>query len=1115
MQCLECAHDNPATARFCNACGTALPAACSSCGHENPVAAKFCNQCGSSLAEAPAQAKPVIERTPGGYTPRHLAEQILTSRSALEGERKRVTVLFADVKGSTELAEAVGDEEWHQILDRFFGILTSGVHRYEGTINQYTGDGIMALFGAPIAHEDHALRACRAALEMQTELRAYADELRISKGLNLSVRTGINSGEVVVGKIGDDLRMDYTAKGQTVNLAARMEQIAEPGRIYLTSYTAKQVEGYVRLRDLGRMPIKGISEPVNVFELEGGGQLKTRLELSRARGLSRFIGRADELQQLEQALREASEGQGQTVAVVGNGGIGKSRLCYELIERARGRDIPVYTATGVPYANAVPLFPVLGLLLSYFVIDEQDPPAEQRRKIAGTLALLGHDCRESMQLLFEYLDVAEPGAAPSAIPADQRQQQLFEMMCKALPGSQKPSVIVIEDLHWADAPTEVFLQAFSDAVAESHSLLLLNYRPEYMADWLVPRLQHEIALNALSEEEVGQMVAELLGDDASLGTIHLRIRQQAAGNPFFVEEAIRSLTEQGYLEGSYGQYRLVKEVTDMVIPDTVQGILAARIDRLSEQEKDVLSHAAVIGKSFSAERLAQLIEVKSDALGESLHSLEEGGFVHSTEEEGDFDFCHPLTQEVAYRGQLGERRARIHARLAEVIESELDGRDHDERSLLLAHHWERAGEGLKAAHWQLQAAVFEGVMRESAGALIRYRKAIELADAQAQGPERDRLAILARAGVLRTASVLHVAKEETDKAAAEAQALAESLDDPLVKAELLIAHSSLELQQGDADVAVELASEAMRIARELNNAELVSRFRIPILLSYFSAGRLSEGLESLNEVGQAPWYEGPITEANFLSRAFRALMLTYMGQLDEAQRDLRQAIEVEGKAGRTVSWMHANLVDVARMSGRFDMAMREARHAVAQVEQFGSPFFREVAYRALAIAQGLNGNWEESRRLLEEYLPDVRPGEAAHQFEAAHMAHLAEAYLRLGQRERALQTAQEALASAQAANMRVWECQVRWILARILLDNRQPKAAAEQLDALNALIDTTGAVSFRPYVLAEQAKLSDDEQQQKELLMQAESQLQAMGADPRVLAHYSSNSAQAEQVAGG
>src|SRR5438094_9543594 len=330
------------------------PVSCQSCGHENPAGARFCNDCGAHLAA------PTITPEPRSYTPRHLVEKILASQSALRGERKLVTILFADVVRSMELAERVDPEEWHRLLDRLFRILAGGVHRYEGTINQYTGDGIMALFGAPIAHEDHAQRACAAALDLARELGALAEDVRRESGLEFAVRMGLNSGEVVVGKIGDDLRMDYTAQGHVVGLAQRMEQLADPGRAYLTEHTAALVSGYFRLRDLGMFAVKGVREPVRVHELEGVGALRTRLEVTaRVRGLSRFVGREAEMARLDAALGRTIAGSGEVVGVVGEPGVGKSRLCGEFVERCRTRGVAVYQGHGVAHGKLVPFLPML------------------------------------------------------------------------------------------------------------------------------------------------------------------------------------------------------------------------------------------------------------------------------------------------------------------------------------------------------------------------------------------------------------------------------------------------------------------------------------------------------------------------------------------------------------------------------------------------------------------------------------------------------------------------------------------------------------------------------------------------------------------------------------
>ncbi len=371
---------------------------CPSCGHANRAAAKFCEECGTRLASAAASAEP--PRAPRDYTPRHLAEKILGSRAALEGERKQVTVLFADVKGSMDLAEQLDPEEWHRILDRFFQLLAEGVHRFEGTVNQYTGDGVMALFGAPIAHEDHARRACYAALHLAEALRRYGEELKRRLGLGFSVRMGLNSGEVVVGRIGDDLRMDYTAQGHTVGLAQRMEQLAGPERVYLTEHTAALVSGFFRLRDLGRFELKGVREPVLVYELEGLGPIRTRLEASRARGFSRFVGRDEETKALEVALARALEGAGQVVGVAGDAGVGKSRLCWELAERCRARGIRFAQGHAPPHGKMIPLLPWIDLYRSYFGITEQDDDETARDKIAGRTLRLDESLAESLPILF-------------------------------------------------------------------------------------------------------------------------------------------------------------------------------------------------------------------------------------------------------------------------------------------------------------------------------------------------------------------------------------------------------------------------------------------------------------------------------------------------------------------------------------------------------------------------------------------------------------------------------------------------------------------------------------------------------------------------------------------
>jgi len=507
---------------------------------------------------------------PHSYTPKHLAEKILQSKSALEGERKHVTVLFADVKGSMELAEQLDPEAWHAILDRFFAILTDGVHRFEGTVNQYTGDGIMALFGAPITHEDHAQRACLAALHLRDRLRAYADELRRTHAVSFAARMGLNSGEVVVGRIGDDLRMDYTAQGHTVGLAQRMEQLAEPGAAYLTAHTARLVEGNVTLRSLGAFDVKGAREPLGVYALEGLGSLRNRLDLAQVRGFSKFVGRGDEVITLEAALERSLNGHGQTVGVVADAGTGKSRLCFEFLQRCRARGFPIVEARGVAHGRNVPLLPMLELFRGYFGIQEHDAELAVREKIAGRLLLLDESLREDLPILFNLLGVPDPERPLPAAAPDELQRRAYaavRALVRADGQREKPAIVYFEDLHWLDAASDGYLAQIVEATATTRGLVLVNFRPEYRAPWMQMPSYQQLPLVPLGAEAVHELLGDLLGRDASVAGLADFVHGRAGGNPFFVEEIVQTLIETGALAGTPGAYRLVRPVAELV-PET-------------------------------------------------------------------------------------------------------------------------------------------------------------------------------------------------------------------------------------------------------------------------------------------------------------------------------------------------------------------------------------------------------------------------------------------------------------------------------------------------------------------------------------------------------------------
>ena len=696
MECPRCRHENRATAAFCGECGVALAVrdACPRCATPNPAGHRFCDGCGASLA--PRRMAPPAIATPG-----HLADKIRRGRGMLEGERKLVTVLFADVVHSMELAEGVDAEEWHRVLDRFFQILAAGIHRFEGTINQFTGDGVMALFGAPIAHEDHARRACHAALDLIGALGDYASTLA-TRGLAFAVRIGLNSGEVVLGRIGDDLRMEYTALGHTVGLAARVEQMAAPGSVYVTEHTAHLVEGFFTLHDRGTPPMKGVSAPVRIYELVGPGALRTRLDVSRRRGFSRLVGRESELAKLWRLLEDALAANGQVVGVVGDAGVGKSRVCFEFVERCRAQGIAVHEAHCPAHGATVPLLPIRELVRSCLGLAGDD--TDSGRDVCDRLAALGSSPTDA-SLVLDLLGLPGDGAPASAADRAARLAALVAGLVRTL-AAEQPLVLLLDDIHWIDGASEAVLREIAMAASGMRMLVVTNFRGGYDATWMEEAHCGRLPLTPLGPDASQALLAELLGADVSVAGLLEVIRERTGGNPFFIEEVVRALAASGTLAGRPGAYRLAAPVETLAIPATVQSLLGARIDRLGTDAKDVLQVASVIGKQFDEPLLRAVVTCGDRALAAALGILEEAELVHVVPGHAGsrYAFRHPLTQEVAYHGQLNDRRASLHATVATALERLMADRL-GEHAALIAHHWQAAGMRYEAARWTQRAAL--------------------------------------------------------------------------------------------------------------------------------------------------------------------------------------------------------------------------------------------------------------------------------------------------------------------------------------------------------------------------------------------------------------------------
>jgi class 3 adenylate cyclase/tetratricopeptide (TPR) repeat protein len=1038
---------------------------------------------GSALTTRPVAESTDGARSPRDYTPKHLAEKILQSKSALEGERKQVTVLFADVKGSMELAKQVDAERWHTILNRFFEILSEGVHRFEGTVNQYTGDGIMALFGAPIAHEDHAQRACYAALQLLDDLREFTREIKRQNGLDFAVRIGLNSGEVVVGRIGDDLRMDYTAQGHTVGLAQRMESLAEPNSCALSAETAAVASGYFDLEDLGAFTVKGFPDPLPVFALRGLGSARTRLDRSRARGFSKFVGRDREMEGLESALEEAIAGNGQVVGVVAEAGTGKSRLCLEFVERCRARGIRVDEAHCPAHGKAIPYLPLLEMLRSIFEIGERDGEHEARRKIAGELLLLDDSFQAMLQLLFDFLGFPDPARPAPSLSPENRQQQLFAFVrhLTRARSEREPKVMLLDDLHWIDAGSDAFLAHAVEGAEGSRTLWLVNFRPEYEADWMKKSSYRQIPLRPLGREAIDELLLDLLGPDPSVQALPEGIYARTGGNPFFVEEVVQSLVENGALEGAKGAYRLVTALESQEIPGTVQNVLAARIDRLDEREKHVLQAASVIAKEFPEPILKRVVNLPGAELTASLARLVQAEFLLETAlyPQAEYAFKHPLTQEVAYHSQLATKRIARHAAVARAIE-ELEAEKLDEQAALLAYHWEAAGESATASRWHARAARSIGL--DSPGEARRHWDRVwELVDRPPESDDAKSLLIEAAGALLRLGFRQGLSAEDAGAILAEGKALAVDRGDPRGLVEILYGYGVGQMLGGAPKLARDSFIEAIAVADATGDPDLRFSALEPSWLPYAALGDLEGGLRMSAELIEIAGSLPPaLTQIGFSpawAHGIRAWLLTDVGRFDQAAESLRRCEEGARRLDETevLAWNDNTRSRMLARTGDPPGALAAAQRAEERAEKVGSILARVMSYehQGLALVQG--ADWHAAGDRLDAALNLMRETGVWLTWEAGCLAARALVHLNLGNAEAARATAAEAIESAVTREINMDEIRAQLALARVLstLEAHAARSEVESaIDRAAGLVQRTGARSLEPFVHEERAKLA-------------------------------------------
>ena len=1025
-------------------------------------------QAASAATPAPVQAL-----APLTYTPPYLAEKILTSRSALEGERKQVTVLFADLKGSLELILAARDpEEARQLLDPVLERMMAAVHRYEGTVNQVMGDGIMALFGAPIAHEDHAVRACYAALAMQEAVKHYAAEVQRTHGVPLQMRVGLNAGEVVVRSIGSDLHMDYTAVGQTTHLAARMEQMAMPGSTLITPTVLGLAQGYVSVRALGPVPVKGLDGPVEVYELVGASGIQRRLQATAVRGLTRFVGRATELAALLQALEQAEAGHGQVVAVVGEAGVGKSRLVYECLHSHQTQGWRVLESASVSYGKATPYFPVMDLLKRYAHVEVHDDPRTVCAKVTGQILALDEALQDTLPALLALLD-ALPADSPfgQLDPPQRRQRTLNALKRVLLRESQVQSLLVVfEDLHWLDTETQALLDSLVESLPTARILLLVNYRSEYQHGWGSKTFYTQVRLDPLPSVHADELLRALLGDDPNLEPLKQLLIARTEGNPFFLEESVRTLVETGVLQGERGAYYLEQAMQTIQVPATVQALLAARIDRLPSDAKHLLQTAAVIGTEVPLPLMQAIAELPEEVLQRGLAHLQAAEFLYETRlfPEPEYTFKHALTHEVAYGSLLQERRRVLHGRIVEALEA-LAGDRLTEQVERLAHHALRGEVWDKTLAHSRQAA--EKAMAQSAPreAVTYYEQALRallhVPDTRATREQAIDLRLALR-GCFQLLGEL----AQVPGCLHEAETLAVALNDQRRLGHIYALMGQYAWLMGDQERYLALSQRALAIAEALG--DFATRVCATYYLggAYHTQGDYPRAIDYLRQavafVERDPLWKAfdSIGVISVNARLYLCWSLAEMGAFAEGSARAQEALRIAEAAEATVSRIQAYFAIglVALRQGVLDRAIAVLERSVGLCQSANIPFWFPRVASTLGYAYALIGREAEGLPLLEQA---VAQGVAIGQmvFQPLWVAYLAEAYLVAGRREDAMGHGERALALARKHTERSHEAYALRVLGDIAARRQPPEcepAATHYRQAL-ALAEELG---MRPLV---------------------------------------------------
>lgn len=876
MKCPKCGFENREGVKFCEECGTEMKIQCPDCGAKISPERKFCGECGTKLAVG--EKPPVDYSQPQSYTPSFLSERILTTRSAIEGERKLVTVFFADVAGFTALSEDLDPEEVHQIMDGAFKILMDEIHRFEGTINQFTGDGVMAIFGAPLALEDHTRRACHAALSVQHALEEYGEKIKKEYSMEFKMRIGLNSGHVIVGSIGDDLRMDYTAVGDITNLAARMENLATPGSVLVSANSHRLAADFFEFKSKGKLEIKGKTEKQEIFELIKAGEVETRIGASVAKGLTRFVGRKEPLAVLNAAYEKVQSGSGQVIGIVGEAGVGKSRLLLEFIGQLPQEEFSILQGQCLHFGGSMAYLPFLDIIKSYYGIKEGDREVQVKNKVNDKTLSLDDKLQTIISPFCELLSIKTKDEEYSQLDPKIKKEKTFEALRDLFirESQNRPLVLIIEDLHWMDNTSQEYIDYLIGWLTNTQILLLLLYRPEYTHSWGSKSFYTKIGLDQLNPASSMELIKAMLEEGEAAPELRELILSRSAGNPLFMEEFTSSLLENGTIEKQDQVYVLLGNIKDIQVPDTVQGIIAARMDRLEENLKRTMQVASVIGRDFAFKVLHTITDI-ADELKPCLLNLQGLEFIYEKQlfPELEYIFKHALIQEVAYNSLLMARRKEIHGRIGQGIEELYPERLHEYYEML-AYHYSKTENYEKALQYMLLSA-------EKADKKYAHTEVLDIC--------KQTLGIIER-------------QPETDETKRAKIFTYFTMFNPY-------------LNLGFTDGSLKIFQEGKKLAQDLGDEQSITGFSNNISLYYTMTGVPSQGVEHANKSFLEALDSGAADSiayaANILSMAYFGL-----GEYLKAGETIKITLELLEKTNKWPEGVTAHYID---MCGRYGVIL--------------------------------------------------------------------------------------------------------------------------------------------------------------------------------------------------